>query len=298
MVAVVAASNPLLTTVSQGTFNVTSVGLVQGTAYPDPSVHFALAGGTLASTETLPMYGGVGIFTDAPGVTGGPSGTLGTVVGRATTLANLVAFSVFDQAYAMMNSPQNPVPQAPSYGQVNYYRLGSKARIAVAASPALVSLQGGLTTAQVSWDFVNQQLIPYQATYTSASVQSATYTSSTGILAVTFASAPASATPTVGAYFSLSGLTTSAGSASNVNGDFPLVSSGSAGAVLNLQATPGLGTITINGSTGTLAAGGGALACQVLDIQTTNCQTVAAGTGNYAGGYVWNFNGSAALILI
>ena len=60
------AFNPNITTVSAGMFNTSSVGLVQGTAYPDPAIRYKLAGGTLASTETLPMWGGVGIYTDVP----------------------------------------------------------------------------------------------------------------------------------------------------------------------------------------------------------------------------------------
>jgi hypothetical protein len=291
--------NPLITTVSQGTFNVTSAGLVQGTAYPDPAVHFKLASGSLASTETLTMYGGVGIYTDVPGVSGGPAGALGTVVGRASTLANLVAFSTFDQAYAMLTTPQNTVPQASSYGQVNYYRLGSGARMAVAANPALASLAGGLTTAQVSWDFVNQILIPFVPAWIQQNVTSATYTSSTGIIALTFGAAPFGASIGTGAngtYISISGL---AGTGvAPLNGNWPVTGTASSGTVVSVQGPTGLGSLTITGSTGVLAAGGGALACQVLDVMTTNCQTVVPGTGIYAGGFVWNFNGSAAMILI
>jgi hypothetical protein len=66
--------------------------------------------------------------------------------------------------------------------------------------------------------------------------------------------------------------------------------------VLNLQAPVGLGTITITGSTGTIAAGGGALPCKVIGVQATNCKMVSysAATG-FAN---WNNNGAAALIQI
>ena len=53
--------NPQLTTVTAGLFNVFSSGLVQGTAYPDPAITFKRASGLLATTETLPMWGGVGL---------------------------------------------------------------------------------------------------------------------------------------------------------------------------------------------------------------------------------------------
>jgi hypothetical protein len=96
--------------------------------------------------------------------------------------------------------------------------------------------------------------------YASASVLSATYTSATGILSMTFATAPLGSSPPASAidtFVTTSGFTTSAGSASNVNGLFPILSTASAGTVLNVLAASGLGTITINSGTGTLAAGGG-----------------------------------------
>src|SRR5579859_1843144 len=111
--------NQLLTTNAAGSFNVSAVGTVQGTFYDDPAVRYALAGGVLASAETIPMWGGVGIFEDVPGAAGGP-------VGRATALTGskaLTGFSVFNQAHAMIQSPQSPVPLAPSGGHVNFFRL-------------------------------------------------------------------------------------------------------------------------------------------------------------------------------
>ena len=290
--------NPNLTTVSAGLFNTTSVGLVQGTAYPDPAIRFKLAGGTLASTETLPMWGGVGIYTDVPGVTGGPVTPLGPVVGRAASLTNLLAFSVFDQAYGMINTPQSPVPLAGSYMQVMYYRLGSGARIAVAASPALVSLRGGLTNPQVSWDYVNQELVPYVLpAFASEAVTSAAYTSGTGIIALTFGAAPFGAgigSGANGALISVSGL---AGTGvAPLNGTWAVTGTASSGTVVSVQGPAGLGSLSITGGTGQLAAGGGALSCQVLDIQDTNCQTVIY---NATTGFAtWNFNGAAAVILI
>ena len=292
------AFNPNITTVSAGMFNTSSVGLVQGTAYPDPAIRYKLAGGVLSNNETLPMWGGVGLYTDVPGVSGGPSTPLGTVVGRATSLSNLTAFSVFDQAYGMINTPQSPVPLAGSYMQVMYYRLGSGARIAVQANPALVSLQGELTTTQVSWDFVNQQLIPYVvAAYAAQAVTSATYTSSTGIIALTFGTAPFGAgigAGADGALISVSGL---AGTGvAPLNGTWAVTGTASSGTVVSVQGPVGLGSLTITGSTGELAAGGGALNVQVLDVQSTNCQTVVY---NSATGFAdWSFNGACALILI
>ena len=53
-----------------GLFNTTANGVRQGTAYADPSTRYRLRAGILAQTETIPMWGGVGIYANIPG--GGP----------------------------------------------------------------------------------------------------------------------------------------------------------------------------------------------------------------------------------
>lgn len=282
MVANVAASNPLITTVSQGTFNVSSAGGVQGTAMPDPAVQFALAGGTLASTETLPMWGGVGIYLDTPGVTGGPNYTLGTVVGRATSLTNLLAFSVFDQNYAMINSPQSPVPASPSYGQVNYYPLGSRARIWLAADPSVATAApGSLVNQSVSWDFVNQKIIPYAGATT---ISSGTYNSTSGLVTLTMASAvnlnPGD-TVTVSS-------ATGTGSFASINGTFQ-AGVGTTGSTVTYTIAPSL-TLTITG--GSLQTSG-ILPVQLLDFSATTSQTVVY--NSVTGFLTWNFAGCAVL---
>ena len=180
MVATV-SFNPVLTSNAGGSFNIDSSGYVQGQAMDDPSYRYWLAGGVLATTETLPMWGGVGISELIPSststTTSAPS--LGGQIGRATTLTaqaagQLTGFSVFDQAHHMINSPQSPVPLAGTGMSVNFYRMGSQARIAVACDPSLISLQTGLITQNVSWDFNSQRLQPYLASGGTESVTSLT----------------------------------------------------------------------------------------------------------------------------
>lgn len=279
--------NPNLTTVAQGSFNAASAGLVQGTAYPDPAIRFKLAGGLLATTETLPMWGGVGIFTDVPGVTGGSKKQLGPVVGRATALTNLTAFSVFDQAYGMINTPQSPVPLAGSSMQVMYYRLGSGARIAVACDPALISLVGGLTTAQVSWDYVNQRLVPYAPAYAGAAMTAITYNSTTGVVVLTFASSPGIV---VGDDFTVTGIA----GITALNGSWTAIT-GTSGTTVEYNAGAGLiGTVT--NPSGSLVGGGGALLVQVLDFSIGDSMTVSY--NSTTGFATWNYSGAAAVILI
>jgi hypothetical protein len=134
---------------------------------PDPSARFALSGGTLAAAETIPMFGGVAISENIPyepSATPRPVVPLGGIIARATTYANLTGFSVFDQNFAAVNTPQSPVPTVGNGGLVNFYRLGSGIRVALQIDPTLITLEGGLINAQVSWDFTNNKIIAFSTT--------------------------------------------------------------------------------------------------------------------------------------
>lgn len=151
--------NPGLTTNARGSFNVQSLGFIQGMALDDPAIRNALAGGYLGSAETIPMWGGVAVRENIAAVTE----SRGPEIIRAATNALITGFSVFNQNHAAINTPQSPVPLTPSGMLVNFYRLGSGARIPLKIDPALVSLEGSIITTQVSWDFVNQRIIAYDA---------------------------------------------------------------------------------------------------------------------------------------
>ena len=362
------AGNPYVTTVSNGTFNTQSKGLTQGDVYPDPSTRYARRGGVLASSETLPMWGGVGVYALIPGNSSNPPSVpvraLGATLGRATALTGskpLLGFSVFEGAYNMVNNPQSPVPLIGSYGSVMYYALGSRARIIVQCSPNLINYQGEPLNQPVSWDFTNQQLEPYVSTTiasgtytTAATISSGTYNSTTGAVSLTM---NASHGLTAGDAFVLSGLT-GTGSFASLNGTW-VATAGTTGSTLNFTAPTGL-TLTITGgsigtgvaslttsaahgllpgdtfelsamtgtnaatyldgeqtaaagTTGTtlnvlLASGltltisggtlgsGGALAVDVLEVQSTNCMVVEYST--VTGFATWNYNGACAVIQI
>ena len=165
------AINPILQTNALGSFVGESDGLVVGTAYPDPSYRNWLSGGILDATETLPMWGGIAISELIPTATPAPQPRfeLGGRIKRATTYSgtaagSLTGFSVYDQNYALVNSPQSPVPSGSNGMLVNFYRLGSNARVALEIDPALVSAEGGLISQQFSWDFTNQKIIAFATT--------------------------------------------------------------------------------------------------------------------------------------
>lgn len=289
--------NPMLTSNALGSFSVQSDGLVQGTAFDDPAVRFALAGGYLAASETLPMWGGVGIYENVAPF-GGFDVSLGGQIGRATSIAStkaLTGFSVFNQAHAWITTPQSQVPLASSGMTIPFYRLGSGARIAVGIDPSLVSLEGGLITQQVSWDFNNQVLQPYDASTPTYAVTSITSSFAAGVYTMVVVMGAAPPVAGVGDVINISGVTGTG--AALVNGN-QTVTAFTDASHFTFQIVSPTGTIATGALGGTIILnyGTGALNVKILQIQIGNSKTVSysAATG-YAN---WNPSGSAAVILI
>lgn len=151
--------NPALVTNAPGTFAVSSDGFVQGTMEDDPVTRFALASGIVSTSATSPMWGGVGI-TDSLANPSTVSQSLRSVLALATSQANLTGFTVFNQATAMIQTPQSPVPLAAAGMGINFFRLGSGARICVACSNNVAAaLEGGASNQVLYWDYTNQVLL-------------------------------------------------------------------------------------------------------------------------------------------
>lgn len=277
--------NPAITTNARGSFATGWQGYIQGTALADPAIRNALAGGVLASTETLPMWGGVGIVENVPLLPLTAGSRFGGAIERAVSLTGanaLTGFSVFDQNHSAINTPQSPVPLITAGMTMNLYRLGSGARIAVAADPALASLEGGIITAQVSWDFAEQRLIPYTAAYNANVITNAAW--SVGVVTLTTTSAHGLS---VGSVFTISGFTPDA-----YNGTFTAIT-GTTGSTLKYALTADPGADTVQGQ---LDAGGGALNVRVLDLQVGNSMTVSFDPDT--GFATWDASGTTAIILI
>lgn len=294
------AFNPYAMTNASGSFNVTSGGYIQGTAMDDPSARFRLRSGYLGLDETLPMWGGVGIYEDVPGPVGGspvnPSFNYGGKIGRATSLAStkaLTGFSVFDQDYAMINSPQSPVALAASGNTVMIYPLGSLARIVVACDPSLISLEGGLINQQVSWDFTAQRLIPYSATYPAGTITGAVWASTAGGQIDYTVSTDLTSYITAGDDINVTGVVSTGNTTDGYNGNYTVVSISATHIIVTAvrAATPGT-----YASGGTVVAGGGALACKILRVSSDNNMIVSYDP--VTGFATWNRNGAAALIQI
>jgi hypothetical protein len=289
------AFNPSVTTNAGGTFNVTTEGYIQGTALNDPAIRNQLAGGILASSETLPMWGGVGISENVPtpGTNGSPLASLGPTLVRASQIAvsgspaagDLTGFSVFDQDHSMVTTPQSPVPSAGNGMGVNFYRLGSGARIAVAIDPALVDLEGNIITQLVSWDFVNQRLVPYEAAEAQIAITSQTWAG--GVVTVVTTTAHNLAV----------------GDDANISGAVPAGYNGSVTVVSTadnthftyaLAAEPG--GVSPATTPGVILKGGGALPVRIMDVNIGGSMTVVYSATT--GFVTWNRSGSTAIILI
>jgi hypothetical protein len=284
---------PFATTNAAGSFSIQSDGYVQGVALDDPAIRFALSGGPLAATESLPMWGGVGIFENIP--TSTQNSSVGSNIGRATSLTNLTGFSVLNQATAWVTSPQSECPSAGVGTTVPFYRLGSGARIALAIDPSMVTLDGGLITQQVSWDFNNQRLQPFDAATATYSLTSITSSFANGVY--TFAVVGAVATPVgaVGDAINISGVTGTG--ASLVNGN-QIVTAFTDNQHFSFQVTAASGAIATGALGGTLLLnyGTGALSVKILKLNIGNSKIVTYDAVNNL--VHWTNNGSTAIALI
>jgi len=288
--------NPVLVTNAPGTFFVSSDGYVQGTMMDDPAVRYALAGGILGPNETLPMWGGVAVFEDIPGASGATIPALGSIVGRAASVSAIAGFSVFNQASNWVTSPQSECPSAGNGMTVPFFRLGSGARIAVAADPSLASLEGGATNQNVSWDFNNQRLQPYDASTATITINSASWANTAGgQLTANVTNWTGAFQPGAGDAVNISGATNSGtGGAAVINQNFIVVSSTSTSAVLAAPAAAGVyGTI---GGSPVFNFGEAALPVKVLNLQIGNSQIVTYDPINNL--VHWTQAGSCALILL
>lgn len=294
--------NPMLTSNAAGSFSTQSAGLVQGVYMDSPNARFTLAGGILATNETLPMWGGVGIYANVPalGSTSTSAGNeLGTIVGRATTVTanaskQLLGFSTFNQATAWISTPQSPVPTAGGNMTVPYFPLGSGARIAVQCDPSLAaSLVGGSIGQLVYWDFNAQVLAPSASS--SYSVTSLTWSATNGgqVAVVTSAATPVAG---VGDSFTLAGATnTGTGAASAINTTHQVNTWTNSQNFTFLL--PGDSTVwgTLGGTI-TLVYSEGALPVRVLKVSQGNSKVVVWDPVNQVA--TWNNSGTAALIQI
>jgi hypothetical protein len=308
--------NPYATTNAAGSFNTTSEGYAQGFMLDDPAIRFELAGGTyLGSSQPLvPMIGGAAItegIRDGTGGTGtsptGAQNSLGTFIDYASTvtaastanasLGQITGFSVLNQMYHGLTTPQSPVPTFPANSGVGFFRLGSGARIAVAMDPGLVGATGSLITSYFSWDFNTQTLTPYDASTGTVTVNSMVYATTNGGQ-IAIVTAAATLVKAIGDVINISGATTGGtGGNTAVNGNF-VVNTFTDNQHFTVSATNSGGAAyygTIAGSP-VINQGQGVLPVKVLEFDIGNSMTVQWDPVNLVA--TWNRNGSCAVILL
>ena len=147
--------NPSLTSAPQNSFLLQTEGYVQGAFVDDPSSRMYLAGGIIAASVTQPMWGGMAISENIPALN---SNQMGATIGIAATAGVIAGFSVFNQGYNGILTP-NSVPQYAAGMTLMYFRLGSDARIAVQCDANVAAaVDGNATNTPIYWNFTTQSL--------------------------------------------------------------------------------------------------------------------------------------------
>lgn len=280
--------NPMATTNAAGSFGVQSDGFIQGVALDDPANRFNLASGTVAATETKPLWGGLPVAELLPGVNSSPRGS---TIRRAVSLAELEGFTVFNQAHNGLTTPQSPVPLYASGMSVSFHRLGSNMRVPLKASAQVVALgtAGASVKTPLAWDFVNNQVTTAAAAaFSGADIDTTAVTYSNGVATATTASAHGL---TAGQYVKISGVAPAA-----YNGTVVVLTVPSATTFTYAPASAPGGSATTQGTIGAVAQADITLPVKVISIESGNSKTV-----NYdsaTGFLTWNNTDSCALVLL
>ncbi|HCO2880332.1 hypothetical protein ACOQNZ_16300 [Escherichia coli] len=280
--------NPMATTNAAGSFGVQSDGFIQGVALDDPANRFNLASGTVATTETKPLWGGLPVAELLPGVNSSPRGS---TIRRAVSLAELEGFTVFNQAHNGLTTPQSPVPLYASGMSVSFYRLGSNMRVPLKASAQVVALgtAGASVKTPLAWDFVNNQVTTAAAAaFAGADIDTTAVTYSNGVATATTASAHGL---TAGQYVKISGVEPAA-----YNGTVVVLTVPSTTTFTYAPASAPGGSATTQGTIGAVAQADITLPVKVISIESGNSKTVSYDSAT--GFITWNNTDSCALVLL
>lgn len=280
--------NPMATTNAAGSFGVQSDGFIQGVALDDPANRFNLASGTVAATETKPLWGGLPVAELLPGVNSSPRGS---TIRRAVSLAELEGFTVFNQAHNGLTTPQSPVPLYASGMSVSFYRLGSNMRVPLKASSQVVALgtAGASVKTPLAWDFVNERVTTAAAAaFAGADIATTSVTYSNDVATATTASAHGL---TAGQYVKISGVAPAA-----YNGTVVVLSVPSTTTFTYAPASAPGGSATTQGTIGAVAQADITLPVKVISIESGNSKTVSYDSAT--GFLTWNNTDSCALVLL
>ncbi|MDC7941363.1 hypothetical protein [Raoultella ornithinolytica] len=280
--------NPMATTNAAGSFGVQSDGFIQGVALDDPANRFNLASGTVAASETKPLWGGLPVAELLPGNQSSPRGS---TIRRAVSVAELEGFTVFNQAHNGLTTPQSPVPLYASGMSVSYYRLGSNMRVPLKASAQVISLgtTGASVKTALAWDFVNNQITTAAAAgFAGADIATTAAAYANGVATATTASDHGL---TAGQYVKISGVVPAA-----YNGTVVVLTVPTSTTFTYVPASAPGGAATTQGNIGAVALADITLPVKVIAIQTGNSKTVSYDSAT--GFLTWNNTDSCALVLL
>lgn len=280
--------NPMTTTNALGSFSVQSDGYIQGVALDDPANRFNLSSGTVVSTETKPLWGGLAIAELLPGNQSSPRGSN---IRRAASVAELEGFTVFNQAHNGLTTPQSPVPQFASGMSVSYYRLGSNMRVPLKASAQVVALgtSGASVRTPLAWNFVHDEVTTAAAAgYAGSDIDTTALAYASGAATATTASAHGL---TAGQYVKISGAVPAA-----YNGTVVVLSVPSTTTFTYAPATAPSGVATTQGTIGAVDIADITLPVKLLAVGTENAKTVSY--DSTTGFLTWGHNDSIALVLL
>lgn len=270
--------NPMATQNALGSFNVQSGGYVQGLMSDDPVNIYKVAGGVVKSNQAGNLWAGMAITEFIP--TG--DDPLGSQVALASdsSVNNISGFLVGNLNHSAIITQSSNVPLISALMGAQFCRIGSGVRMALAIDPALASLDGGMTNQAVSWDFTNQQIVPYNTQIAQLTISAMTW--SAGIVSVTTSAAN---TLQTGNWVTISG-----DSATGYNTDTPVTVVDSTHFTFPLAVNPGA-----SGGSPVVLAGGGALPVKILKLQVGNSRVAVLDS---LGNVNYNNSGSCALVLL
>jgi hypothetical protein len=276
------AFNPFVITNASDSFSVQSQGFYQGDVQADPATRFAIAAANIASTEALPMWGGIAVYEATPPAQTVTSGGFnGSIIGRAVNNSLIAGFSVNNGSNSAPTTPQSPVPlQSAGFG-FNFVRMGSGNRVVVQASTGILALAGSDNPQQFSWDTVNELLLPY--TPLSGSAEANTSIVWLGGIATVVCTAHGFVT---GNYVTIAG---AAPVGYNVSGPVTVIDANTF--TIAMPINPGVETVP-----GTSQLGLGGFNATLVSINAGNSAIVSYNAST--GFATWNNSGNAAVILI
>lgn len=280
--------NPMATTNALGSFGVQSDGYIQGIALDDPANRFNLASGTVAASETRPLWGGLPVAELIPGNQSSPRGS---TIRRAASVADLEGFTVFNQAHNGLTTPQSPVPLYASGMSVSFYRIGSNMRVPLKASAQVVALAtaGASVKTPLAWDFVNNQVTTAAAAaFTGDDIATTAVTYGSDVATATTASAHGLA---AGQYVKISGVAPEAYNGTVVVLSVPATTT----FTYTPAAVPG-GNATTQGTIGAATISDITLPVKVIAVEAGNSKTVSY--DSKTGFLTWNNTDSCALVLL